>query len=146
LTSLPRSKNVDSDARGAYSDRLAALEAERTRLRQRDRLFGFSKLAFAVVAVVCAIWLARAHPGFLAWALIPALVFATLWIAHERLLRVLNESARLESFYRRGLGRLNDQWAGHGDSGQRFLDPKHLYARDLDIFGASSLYELISQA
>ncbi|HEX6494996.1 MAG TPA: mismatch repair protein [Acidobacteriaceae bacterium] len=134
------------DARGVYSSRLAALEAERTRLRHRDRLFGFSKLAFAIAAVVCAIWLASAHPGLLAWALVPALVFAILWIAHERLLRASNESARLESFYRRGLARLDDAWSGHGDAGHRFLDSGHLYARDLDIFGAGSLYELISQA
>jgi MutS domain V len=133
-------------ARGVYTDRLAALEAERGRLQYRDKLFGFSKLAFAIVAVVCGIWLARAHPGLLAWALVPALVFAILWITHERLLRVLNESARLEAFYRRGLARLDDQWVGHGDAGQRFLDLQHLYARDLDVFGAGSLYELISQA
>ena len=134
------------DARGVYSDRLAAIEAERARLRYRDRLFGFSKLAFAIAAVACAIWLASAHPRLLAWALVPALIFAILWIAHERLLRVLGESARLEAFYRRGLARLDDAWAGHGDAGQRFLDSGHLYARDLDIFGAGSLYELISQA
>jgi hypothetical protein len=134
------------DARGIYSDRLAALEADRTHLRRRDRFFGFSKLAFAIVAVACAIWWAREHPTLLAWALIPALVFGVLWIAHERLLRVLNESTRLETFYRRGIARLDDEWAGHGDTGQRFLDPKHLYARDLDLFGTGSLYELISQA
>jgi hypothetical protein len=134
------------DARDIYSDRLAALEADRTHLRRRDRFFGFSKLAFAIVAVVCAIWLARAHPTLLAGALVPALVFVVLWIAHERLLRVLNESTRLETFYRRGIARLGDEWAGHGDTGQRFLDPKHVYARDLDLFGTGSLYELISQA
>ncbi len=142
----PNPRSVDPDARGVYSERLAALEADRTRLRHRDRLFGFSKLAVAVAAVACAIWLARAYPTRLAWALIPALAFAALWIAHERLLRVLSESTRLEGFYRRGLARLDDQWAGHGDAGQRFLDPKHLYARDLDLFGTGSLYELISQA
>ena len=122
------------------------MRLERARLRYRDRLFGFSKLAFAIAAVACAIWLASAHPRLLAWALVPALIFAILWIAHERLLRVLGESARLEAFYRRGLARLDDAWAGHGDAGQRFLDSGHLYARDLDIFGAGSLYELISQA
>jgi hypothetical protein len=136
----------NADARGVYTERLAALEAGRTRLRRRDRLFGFSKLAFAIVAVTCAIWLARVYPTLLAWALIPALAFAILWIAHERLLRTLTESTRLEAFYRRGLARLDDQWTGRGDPGQRFLDPKHLYARDLDLFGAGSLYELISQA
>jgi hypothetical protein len=137
---------MPSDARSVYSQRLAALESERLRLRQRDRLFGFSKVAAALVAVVAALWLARAYPNFLAWALLPAFVFAILWIAHERLLRALTASTRLESFYRRGLGRLDDQWAGQGDTGQRFLYPNHLYARDLDLFGTGSLYELISQA
>jgi hypothetical protein len=137
---------MPSDARSVYSQRLAVLESERLRLRQRDRIFGFSKVAAALVAVVAALWLARAYPTFLAWTLLPALVFAILWIAHERLLRTLTASTRLEGFYRRGLGRLDGQWAGQGDTGQRFLDPNHLYARDLDIFGTGSLYELISQA
>jgi MutS domain V len=135
-----------SDARSVYSQRLAALESDKSDLRRKDKLFGFSKLAFAVVTVVSAIGLARSYPNLLAWALVPALVFVTLWLAHERLLRALGRSTRLEEFYRRGLARLDDTWAGHGDSGERFLDAKHLYARDLDIFGAGSLYELISRA
>ena len=142
----PQLPSSQSDARSVYSQRLGVLESEQSRLRRKDRLFGFSKLAFAVIAVISAIGLARAYPGLLAWALVPALAFIVLWIVHERLLRTLGKSTRLEAFYRRGLARLDDQWAGHGDTGQRFLDPKHLYARDLDIFGAGSLYERISQA
>jgi hypothetical protein len=142
----PESNTVDSDARSVYSQRLASLETDRLYLRHHDRLFGFSKLAAASVAVVAALWLARSYPNLLAWALVPALGFAVLWIAHERLLHTLVASTRLDDFYRRGLARLDDQWAGHGDTGQRFLDTKHPYARDLDIFGAGGLYELISQA
>ncbi|HTU62672.1 MAG TPA: hypothetical protein VMF89_29625, partial [Polyangiales bacterium] len=129
-----------------YTERLAKLELERARLRHQDRLFGLSKLAFALVTVVSALWLARSHPAMLAWSLVPALIFVALWIAHERLLRRLDASTRLESFYRRGLARLNDQWAGQGDTGQRFFDANHLYARDLDLFGPASIYELLSQA
>lgn len=33
-----------------------------------------------------------------------------------------------------------------GRSGERFADPKHPYARDLDIFGRGSLFELLSAA
>ena len=132
--------------REVYTDRLAALGSEQLHLRQQDRLFGLNKLAFAIVAVISALWLARSHPGLLAWALVPALIFIVLWILHERLLRRLDASTRLESFYRRGLARLDDQWAGQGDTGQRFFDANHLYARDLDLFGPDSLYELISQA
>jgi MutS domain V len=146
LSASPQVPAPQLDARSVYSQRLAALESEQSRLRRKDRLFGFGKLAFAVIAVVSAIALARAYPGLLAWALIPALVFVVLWIAHERLLRTLGDSRKLASFYQQGLARLDDKWAGHGDSGARFLDAKHLYARDLDIFGAGSLYELLSQA
>lgn len=135
-----------SDARSVYDQRLSSLESEQMHLRKRDRLFGLSKVVAAAVAVVAAIWLARQYPNLLAWALVPALIFVVLWIAHERLLRTLAAATRLQSFYRRGLARLNDHWAGHGDAGVRFLDPTHLYARDLDIFGSGGLYELISQA
>jgi hypothetical protein len=146
LSTPPQVTSPASDARSVYGQRLSALESERSLLRRKDRLFGFSKLACAAIAVVSALALARAYPGLLAWALVPALLFIALWIAHERLLRMLSESTRLEEFYRRALARLDDKWAGHGDAGQRFLDSKHLYARDLDIFGAGSLYERISQA
>jgi hypothetical protein len=137
---------VDSDARSVYSQRLASVESERLGLRRRDKLYGFSKLGAALVGVVAALWLARTVPNLLGWALIPALIFVALWIAHERLLRTLSASARLQAFYRRAIARLDDQWAGQGDGGLRFLDPHHLYARDLDIFGTGSLFELLSQA
>jgi MutS-like protein len=135
-----------SDARSVYSQRLSSLESEQAHLRQQDRLFGLSKIVAAIVAVVAALWLARQYPNLLAWALIPAIAFVVLWIVHERLLRTLAASTRIQDFYRRGLARLEDRWAGHGDAGVRFLDPTHLYARDLDIFGTGGLYELISQA
>jgi DNA mismatch repair ATPase MutS len=44
------------------------------------------------------------------------------------------------------LARLNDQWAGTGETGERFLDPLHPYARDLDLFGRASLFELLCTA
>jgi hypothetical protein len=41
---------------------------------------------------------------------------------------------------------LNDRWAGAGETGERFLDPGHPYARDLDLFGQASLFEFLSSA
>lgn len=137
---------MGDDARGVYSKRLAALESERSCLHGRDRFFGIAKLSVALLAVVLALWLARVYPGLLAWALVPAVAFVILWITHERLLRTLDRAKRLESFYRRGLARLDDAWHGQGDAGQEFLDNKHPYARGLDLFGAGSLYELVSEA
>jgi ABC-type branched-subunit amino acid transport system ATPase component len=146
LNASPQVPSPQSGARSVYSQRLATLASEQSRLRRKDKIFGFSKLAFAVIAVISGIALARAYPHLLAWALLPTLIFAALWIAHERLLRALHQSTRLDAFYRRGIARLDDKWAGQGDAGERFLDAGHPYARDLDIFGSGSLYERISQA
>jgi DNA mismatch repair ATPase MutS len=61
-------------------------------------------------------------------------------------LRARDRCSVLISFYERGLARLNNQWHGTGESGDAFLDPAHPYARDLDIFGKGSLFELLCTA
>jgi hypothetical protein len=48
--------------------------------------------------------------------------------------------------YRRGIARIEDRWAGTGQPGDRFRDPEHVYADDLDLFGRGCLFELLSTA
>jgi DNA mismatch repair ATPase MutS len=50
------------------------------------------------------------------------------------------------AFYRNGLARIEDRWAGTGQTGERFSDPHHVYAADLDLFGRGGLFELLSTA
>ena len=69
-----------------------------------------------------------------------------LAVRHERVLRVLERRRRAARFFERGLERLDGRWAGTGETGDRYLDPAHPYARDLDLFGKGSLFELISTA
>src|SRR5262249_13726544 len=42
--------------------------------------------------------------------------------------------------------RLEDRWTGSGEPGDRFLDPEHPNAADLDLFGRGSLFELLCTA
>jgi hypothetical protein len=53
--------------------------------------------------------------------------------------------ARLRRFYDRSLQRLHGNWAGTG-IGIEFDDPDHIYARDLNLFGEASLFELLCTA
>lgn len=134
------------EAYDVYSARLSQLHQQQQRLRVRDRALGWSKVLCALIAVAAGIWLARVHPHLLAAALLPAAGFAALWVAHERLLRTLRATDQLISLYDAGMARLEDRWAGNGNDGLRYLDPSHPYARDLDIFGSGSLFELLCQA
>jgi MutS domain V len=44
------------------------------------------------------------------------------------------------------VARLEDRWAGTGITGERFLEPSHPCARDLDLFGRASVFELLCTA
>ncbi len=74
------------------------------------------------------------------------LAFVALAIRHERVAARLALARRRTAFYERGLARLEGRWAGAGVSGERFLNPEHPYAADLDIFGSGSLFELLCTA
>ena len=121
------------------------LKQNRTRIEfqlQWDRRLGYAKIALAVLAVCLAFWFLHTPRGI--WPLLAAVaLFVALAIMHERVLQSIRNLRCVLAFYERGLARLEDHWTGTGEGGERFLDPAHPYARDLDIFGKGSLFELL---
>ena len=139
---VPSATSGASTAAVAYSEQLEKLNASQLDDRQRDLRFGIAKLAVAACAVI-----ALAFVVHHLWALAPLLglvsVFVVLLIGHEKLLQRVRRRERTIRFYSRGMARLNGDWAGSGATGDRYLDasPSHVYARDLDLFGAASVFQ-----
>lgn len=121
------------------------LVQNRNRLADRqkwDRRLGYAKLAIGLLEVALLVWFVHELHG--AWLLlIPVAAFVVLAIAHEKVLTRIQEIKALITYYERGLARLEDRWAGTGERGERFMDAAHPYARDLDVFGAGSIFELL---
>ena len=138
---------VDSGApRVAYTRRVAELTLLRSSLQSRERLTGYCQLALAAVCVVWLIVRVRHFHASDLLVLVPALAFVILAIVHGRMVRTLALQSRAIRFYEQGLARLDGTWAGNGVSGDRFLEPAHPYARDLDLFGRAGLFELLCTA
>ncbi len=78
------------------------------------------------------------------WLLLPVVVFLVLGVMHSRVERSLDAASRAVSYYERALARVENHWVGTGQQGERFRDPQHLYADDLDVLGKGSLFELLS--
>ena len=76
----------------------------------------------------------------------PLILFVFIAAYHSRILRARDLAKRAIAFYHNGLARIEDRWAGTGQTGERFNDPHHVYAADLDLFGNASLFELLSTA
>lgn len=107
---------------------------------------GNSRLLLAVLAVIMAWASFREHYLSPWWLALPVIAFVSIAVYHSRILRSRELAQRAAAFYQRGLARVEDRWAGSGETGDRFNDPHHVYAADLDLFGKGSLFQLLSNA
>jgi MutS domain V/MutS domain III len=134
------------DPRLEYSNRL---DSHLTTLSAKDllhRKIGNAKL-LAVIAAFFFGYLSfyrNLFPPLWLLALIGFYLTLALW--HELVLRAKTRAATAADYYRKGMARMEDRWAGAGQTGDRFRTEDHVYAEDLDLFGKGSLFELLSTA
>jgi hypothetical protein len=107
---------------------------------------GNLRLLLAGLAVIVFWASLRGHYLSFWWMAAPVAAFVGVAAYHSRILRARELAERAAAFYERGLTRVEDRWAGLGDTGERFDDPHHVYAADLDLFGTGSLFQLLSTA
>jgi hypothetical protein len=129
-----------------YQERLASREARSNALKVLHGRIGAGRLAAAILTIAAIWWLHLTHALSSAWILAPLAVFLALVGYHLRVRRERARTERAANFYRRGLARIEDRWAGTGQQGSRFDAAHHVYAGDLDLFGRGSLFELLCSA
>ena len=132
--------------RELYETISARCAADETRLTRNFNVVASLRAGAFIVAALLAWFGATRNTPPLEWAVLPFLFFLLLMFRHEVIVRERDRVRRTAAYVRRGLARLDDKWAGKGDSGERFLDENHLYAGDLDILGKGSMYELLCSA
>jgi MutS domain V len=139
-----------------YSQTVMAVEEYKQRLKDREgrgarrehvhvRL-GYVRLSLTLLAAVIgweSFWRHTLSPW---WIAPPLILFVIVAAIHSRILRSRELARHAVSFYQKGLARIDDRWTGTGQTGERFNDPHHVYAADLDLFGRGGLFELLSTA
>ena len=137
---------MTSDPRSTYTKLLAERRADIAAREARHRKLGHAKIAVAAVGVAL-VWLALSQgASSILWVLLPIAAFVALVVIHEKLLAEMERCRRAAGFFEKGLARLDGNWAGTGESGERYNDPAHPYALDLDLFGKGSVFELLCTA
>ena len=143
------------DVAQQYEFRLDSLRKSEFALRHRDRIFIGLKISSGIITLCLAVWLAKYHTGSIFFLLVPLALIVMLFVLHERVLTAMRANRQVHQYYERGVARLEDRWftpdaathlggtAARADIGEHYLVDTHPYARDLDIFGAGSLYDLL---
>lgn len=134
------------DPRQTYLDRLKHFEGLKDSAVQRFRTLGNVRVWLALLAVALAT--IAFGPGWASpwWLAAVAAVFVVVAVIHEQVDQRRIAASRGVAYYERCLKRLDNQWAGEGNSGERFRSSGHLFADDLDLFGRASVFERISIA
>jgi MutS domain V len=137
---------MSHDPKSEYATRLEVLRQSQTRLEHRHKKLGRLNLALALAGLVVIVWALTSHSFSILWVLAPGTALAISATIHARVLRLRQKCERAITFYERGLARLDNGWMGTGETGDHFMNPAHPYARDLDLFGKGSLFELLCTA
>jgi hypothetical protein len=137
---------MSTDPRTEYAERLRERRDLASNREFWHRRIGEMRLTvfLAAAAMAWLAWVAQKLSPW--WLLLPACGFIALMAWHGRVLEQLQRFRRAVEFYERGCARLDERWEGTGAQGHPFEDPSHPYARDLDLFGKGSLFELLSGA
>lgn len=127
-----------------YRARREARRAAVAVLERRHQAFGNLRLGLFAVAIAIGVAAVRTPEVHAAWVAGPLAAFAVLAWRHGLALSALERARRAVAVYERGLARVEDRWAGTGETGERFRQEDHPCADDLDLFGRGSLFELLS--
>ena len=97
-------------------------DARQSRVAHYEKVhigLGNVRLLLAIVGVILA-WAAfRAHSLSAWWLAFPVVAFAGIASCHSRVLRSRELAERAAAFYETGLARVEDRWAGSGETGDR---------------------------
>jgi len=139
-------RTAQAGPRSEYERRQTARQAEMRRQERRENLAGYGRVVafLAVLTVVYATL--RAGHLLVPWLLFGLAAFVAAIVRHRRIAQALTRSQRATRYYVTALARLDDRWMGIGPGGERYSRPEHLYAKDLDLFGHGSLFQLLCTA
>ena len=126
-----------------YSRRADERRAVAEQQQKRFQLIGNLRLLAGIGAALLAFFVFGSAALSPFWLALPVGALLVLVVLHARVVQRLGLAKRAFAFYQKGLARVEDRWMGTGEQGERFRDPNHVYAEDLDILGKGSLYELL---
>ncbi len=113
--------------------------------RKSSAVGNYKLLVFFVgITMAIALYLFKQYIFMLAQIIVFGVGFVYLVIVHNRLLKNKNFSYAMLQINQMCLKRINGQWTEFYDIGEEFENHEHNYTYDLDMFGKSSLFQMIN--
>lgn len=130
-----------------YRQTVQETEKQVSILERKYSVYGtFRFIAFVIAVSGLIVGLYDSHAGFLGAGLLGTVLFVVLVFFHGRLNEDLEYMRAKRMVCQRYIGRFDDTWKTFEEDGSRYLKDTDLMPRDLDLFGANSLYQFLCVA
>ncbi|TYO97447.1 MutS-related protein [Desulfallas thermosapovorans] len=139
---------MDESIYRVYQAKKKKVAAKLSVIKKQNELFVVLRplvfLAAAGLSIAYSFWLA--NPLYLICIDLMVLIFIAMVVKHNRIKAEIKYLETQVAINDKGLRRLEGKWGEFADTGERFIDPEHRYASDLNIFGQGSLFQYINAA
>lgn len=126
-----------------YQARILALHAASSQLRFGQMLV-FTVMSILLIALLVLLFFSLArHTIQLPLALFPAPLAIYAGVIARRRNQAFLRALRLETYYERGVDRLEGRWQSSEQTGEEYSCAGHPYQGDLHVLGEGSLYQLV---
>lgn len=138
--------NTANTAKLIYDTKIEEINAKLKAFEASNQRFSSIRLGI-FICIIATAGLSLLGGFFSAWwILVPIFTFALLVIRHDKVIRQIEQTTWSRDFYEESMRRITNDWQGKGNTQTHYIDDGHLYAKDLDIFGEGSLFELMCSA
>ncbi len=128
-----------------YEQHIEELTGKIQRLKQHSRMMVAGQLATFVAAVVCVVVYTLHGNIALIWGAVALLVlYVVIRLYDTRISQRMAHDKSLRQAYTNEVQYLNHDYSAF-DKGERYINPKHAFTYDMDIFGNLSLFHRLSR-
>ena len=128
-----------------YTERIRTLTDEIAQLNRHNRLVVVLELSAIALAIGCVVaYTMRSHITFLVAAALFIVAYVAIRWKDSRNSRLSEQKESLRSVYQKEVAYLDGDYSGF-PSGEQYVNPRHAFTLDLDIFGPQSLFNRINR-
>ncbi|MBP85741.1 MAG: DNA mismatch repair protein [Planctomycetaceae bacterium] len=137
-----------SEIQAIYNDRIERLTAEASAIASKDRLVAGTRIVVFLAAIACLFigWASGGSRLFYGLGAVGIASFVAVVGYHDSLKRRLLRVVTRRQINQEGLARLSRDWSKLPASDIEATADMAAVARDLDLFGRSSLFQLVNRA
>lgn len=129
-----------------YEEKINDMNEKLKVVEKKSSMLSYGRLIIAIAIIALAYYFYTTNNIKIGGIVLGILVviFIAVAIVHNNIINKKKKMLAILEYNQRGIKRINGKWKEFQDCGEEFINLKHNFSSDLDIFGKNSLFQWIN--